>query len=429
MGGEAQTVSSLTLDDAIALALSRHPEMRVAAAGEDAAGARTRQVQAGFLPRVDLVEGWQRSDHPVFVFSALLAQRRFTAPDFALDRLNNPGAASNFRAGIVVEQTIFDGFRTRGMTRAAHHELEAARFETVRVGDELRLSVVTAFGRAVTSQAIARTARSTVTATREDLRRAVDRRDAGLETEASVLAFRVRIAEAEAGEARAGADASIARASLNALLGSELDDDRPLAPLTAPRVRERTSAALEAEAVHNRPEIRIADALRQKAIASMAAARASFWPVVVAQGGAEANGARIGDRTTAWSAAVQLRWNLFAGGADAARVAEADAQVRRAAAERERLETAIRLSVRTALADHQVAVARETTSRQMVEQAHESQRIIRDRYEEGLAPATDLLRAAELLSQAEAARIAASIDINVTAAALERAVGRAESKP
>ena len=102
--------------------------------------------------------------------------------------------------------------------------------------------------------------------------------------------------------------------------------------------------------------------------------------------------------------------------------------MRRAAAERERLETAVRLEVRSAVAGHRAALAREAASRRMVEQARESQRIIRDRYDAGLAPATDVLRAAELVSQAETARTSAVVDARVSAAALDRAAGRPGSK-
>ena len=70
----------------------------------------------------------------------------------------------------------------------------------------------------------------------------------------------------------------------------------------------------------------------------------------------------------------------------------------------------------------------EATGRRVVEQARESQRIIRDRYEAGLAPASDVLRAAELVAQAESSRTSAVIDVHVTAAAIDRAVGRSGLK-
>jgi outer membrane protein len=414
----------LTLDDAIALALARNPEIRAASAGEDAATARVGQARAGWLPRVDFTEGWQRGDHPVFVFSSLLSQRRFTADDFALDALNHPDALSNHRAALTLEQSLFDGFRVRGAVRAARLGTEIAALETSRVRAELRLGVVTAFGRALAAAAHADAAATAVATAEEDLRRAIDRRDAGVETEATVLAFRVQLAESEFRLVKARADASVARAGLNAVLALPLDDDRPLAPLPAPAAGAVDPVSLEEEAARRRPEIAQSAARHEQARAMLANARAGYWPQVVAQAGAEANGATFADRRTAWSAGFQVRWNLFGGGADAARVAEAAAEIARAEADRERLDRGIRLAVRTAVAEHAAALARERTGRQMVEQARESQRIIRDRYDAGLAPASEMLRAAELVAQAETARIAAAIDVHLAAAALDRAAGR-----
>ena len=79
--------------------------------------------------------------------------------------------------------------------------------------------------------------------------------------------------------------------------------------------------------------------------------------------------------------------------------------------------------MRTATAAYRSALAREAAERRIVEQARESQRMVRDRYEAGLSQAADVLRAAELVAQAEAARTAALMDLQVTAAALDRAVG------
>jgi hypothetical protein len=46
------------------------------AAAEREAARRVTRARAGYWPRVDVTESWQRGDQPVFVFSALLAQRR-----------------------------------------------------------------------------------------------------------------------------------------------------------------------------------------------------------------------------------------------------------------------------------------------------------------------------------------------------------------
>ena len=68
--------------------------------------------------------------------------------------------------------------------------------------------------------------------------------------------------------------------------------------------------------------------------------------------------------------------------------------------------------------------AEETVAIAALTQALESQRIIRDRYDAGLASVTDVLRAAEAVLDAEARATAAEMSIIMETVALNRAVGR-----
>jgi len=425
----AQDGRPLSLDDAVALALERNPAMHAARAAGDEADARVGQARGRYLPRLDFVEAWQGGNQPVYVFGSLLAQRRFTAADFALNSLNHPDPLSNHRAGIVVQQTLFDGFATRASTTGARLGASAAQLERQVAGARLHLEVVTAFGRALRARAARAVADAAVGTATEDVRRSETRRDVGLETEANVLAFRVHLAGAEAEKVRAAAEETVARAALNSLIAAPLDDTTPLVGLTELPQRDVDPVALETQALAHRPELQQARLSRDQAEAARLGARAGYLPHVLVNAGAEMNGETFTDRASAWSAALEVRWNLFAGGSDSARVAEASAAMRRADAERERLESMVRLEVRTTIAGYQAAVAREATGRRAVEQARESQRIIRDRYDAGLAPASDVLRAAELLAQAESARTGAIIDVHLTAAGIDRAVGRSGLEP
>ena len=74
---------------------------------------------------------------------------------------------------------------------------------------------------------------------------------------------------------------------------------------------------------------------------------------------------------------------------------------RRRALERTKAETAARLDVHVAVARLDAARASEAVGRAAVEQARESRRIIRDRYEAGLTDVASLLRSAEAGVQAE----------------------------
>ena len=85
----------------------------------------------------------------------------------------------------------------------------------------------------------------------------------------------------------------------------------------------------------------------------------SAWlPQVVGQAAYEWNDGSRGSPASAWVAGATVRMSLFTGGARLARVREAAHGIERAAAERDRLEAAVRLEVLTALEQLSAAHAR-----------------------------------------------------------------------
>jgi outer membrane protein TolC len=121
---------------------------------------------------------------------------------------------------------------------------------------------------------------------------------------------------------------------------------------------------------------------------------------------------------------AEVRVNLFRGFADTARISEASHAHVRAIADRERAVRRIEVEVRAALAELAAARGREEAGRAALAQARESQRIIRDRYESGLATVTDVLRAAEATLDAESRATGAGMDVILHTVALDRALGR-----
>jgi outer membrane protein len=82
------------------------------------------------------------------------------------------------------------------------------------------------------------------------------------------------------------------------------------------------------------------------------------------------------------------------------------------------------VDIRAVRAQLAAARSREDAGRAAVAQARESQRIIRDRYESGLATATDVLRAAEAVMDAVLRAMSAEMDVILQTVALDRALGR-----
>jgi outer membrane protein TolC len=414
----------LTLDAAIARALKQNPAARGADAARREASERTRQARAGWLPRLDLTETWQRGNQPVFVFGSILAQRSFTEANFAVDALNHPDPVSNFRTGVSVEQVVFDGVRTLSASRSAAIGEEIADAGSRDTAAALRLGVIEAFGETLMAQANRAAAAAAVASAEEDLRRAERRRDGGLATEADVLAVGVQLAQIRERQISAASRETVARLRLNEIMGEPLDTRFELLVPAPPEVEPPPLAELETEALANRPDVARAAAQERLAREAITAARSGFYPQAAVQGVYEFNGGTFSDRASAWTVGAVLRWNIFGGFADSAKLGEAKAATERARAERERQETAARVDVRTAVARLEDAQARAEVGRLAVAQAKESQRIVRDRFDAGLAPVNDLLRTAMAVLDADSHQTAATIDVLISAALLERARGR-----
>jgi outer membrane protein len=414
----------LSLPDAIARARAQNPDAGSSAAAEREAAQRVTQARAGYWPKVDVAESWQRGNQPVFVFSSLLGQRQFTAADFALGALNHPAAIDNFRTAVTVDQSLYDGVARANITVARiGHELAGATRQVV--DHDLAANVTLAYGRVLAAEGARRSAEAAVETARADRELAGNRRDAGLTTDADVLQIDVHLARTREQQIVAASDERIARARLNQLMGAPLGEPFVLDPAPAVALIDATDlAALEAEAITTRPDVTLANLQEQLARASQTAARAALYPQVAALGGWEMNGSVWTSRASSWLVGAGARVNVFNGLADKARLAEAADRATRLALERNKAETAARLDVHLAVAGVDAARASEAVGRDTVARARESRRIIRDRYEAGLTDVASLLRSAEAVAQAEAQQVAAQVAVLTASATLQRALGR-----
>lgn len=416
----------LTLEDAASLALVSHPAIDAAGAVISEAAAGVQVAQAGRLPRLTWSGGYTRSNNPVYVFGTLLTQQRFTEDNFAVDRLNRPPAVQNFQSVLSVEQTLFDANRTKYAVRAARVQEQMSSAERrARELDVLMGVATTYFGVALAVEQV-RMAEQTVMSADADVRRAQALFDSGMTTRADVLAVQVHRATAEQARIRAVNEVEVARAALNDAIGLGLGERRAVAtPLVAARPPTDTLEDYIATAVSLRPDTRQASLGVDLAAELSGQASTELWPTVVAQAAVEADGARFADQGGRnWLAGVSVRWDVWRGAANRARVTAARHGERQADARRREAESATELQVRRAWFAFRSAHQRLDVARTSVEQAEEALRIIRNRYESGLEAVTELLRGETALMDARYGRLAALFEQRTTRAALEYAAGR-----
>jgi outer membrane protein TolC len=417
---------TLTLQGAIQEALAHNAALRGARAGAAEAAERANEAHAGWFPRLSFTESWQRGDQPVFVFSSVLASRRFTAANFALDALNHPDPTGFFHGSIGAEQLLFDGGRQHSASDSARIRNDMATFAVDEAAATLIARTTQTYGRILTAEAGQRAAQASLQAAQEDLARAERRRDAGMATDADVLALVAQVATLRQRGIDYRADAAVARSELNRFMGSPVDRDyRVFEPARrgAGLSGMDLNAAL-AEADANRPELRRAAAAIRLAEAEGKGARTALIPQVAAQAAFDVSGTSFSSRAPSWIVGGEFRWNFSLGGAELARSRAAGAAQLRAAAEAEETRAAVHVEVATAIRRLEAAEARQAVGRSAVDQARERQRIIRDRFDAGVAGVTDVLQASSAVTDAEAQRISAVVDSFASEALLRRAIGR-----
>jgi outer membrane protein len=421
----AYSQDALSLRDAVRQAMARSKVIEASGASNDAALARITQARSGLLPKVNFAESWTRSDNPVFVFSSLLTQQQFSVSNFGLASLNHPDFLNNFQSLVTADQPLYDAGKTKRAVRTATLGKHLSQEEARRTQMEVISQVVLHYSDTQLGAEQVKVATQAMRSAEADLERAETRRSNGMATDADVLSIRVHIAAIHEEQIRRNAGLEVSRAAMNDAIGLPLDTDHalttPLAPL--PLVPNEISG-LEKSGIDTGPNARQTRIAREIAGVQAADARSNYLPQVALGGAFEVDRQRFVYRGGAnWLVSIGLRWNLFNGYADKARIAEAEAAVRRTAAEQGRTDSGIRLQVRQAWAGLKSAQERIDSAQASVAEALESLRISQNRFAAGLTTVTDLLRTEIALLETQTRYVAAVHDQRIAAAMLEFAAG------
>jgi len=399
--------------------------MEASDASRKAAESRIAEARGGYLPKVNYSESWTRSDNPVFVFSSLLTQHQFGEQNFQISPLNRPDFLNNFQSQVTADQTLYDGGQARHAVRSAKLTKDITMEDGRRTRMEVIAGAIRSYYDALLGAEELNATSQAMRSAQADLERAESVRSAGMSTDVDVLSIRVHLAGVREQQIRRQADLDVARAALNDALGLPLDTMHTLTTELAPwRLPDGLLADYEKNALNERPEARQVKLAINLAENQAATARSNLMPQVGVHAAFEADRQTFYDKGGAnWLVSIGLRWNLFNGFSDKARIEESKSAVRRSEADQAHANSAIQLQVRRAYADLRAAAQRIEVTDAAVAEAEESLRITQNRYEAGFSTVTDLLRTETALLEARTRRLAAIHDQRIAAAMLELAAG------
>jgi outer membrane protein len=417
--------TTITLADAVAMALEKNPAHKAALAERSVATAATRETRAILMPRLSFAESATRGNDPVFAFGTRLRQQRFTAADFALNRLNQPTPIGDFSTRFNGQWTLFDSFQNVQQLRRARLAEQAAQKELDRTDQEIVYRVIDAYYAVLFASREVQVAEASLKTAEALEERGHVRLISGVAVESDYLMAQTQAAVRRQDLIRAKDGLLLARASLAIATGIAADtafDVADMAPVHP--VENQKLAELEERALAHRPDLSRAGLEQAAQQTNVNGAKSAYGPRVNAFGSWQTDSPSPGwNGGSNWVAGIEVQLDLFDGGARKARLAREKATADRVAAMSEMLRDRIRLEVRSAYYDLDAARQQVEVARASITNAKESLRINQDRYESGLSTVTDLLRVEEATYRAQTDYWNAVYRVQTGAARLELATG------
>jgi len=423
--------SALSLQQAVKIALEKNPLRKVALADTKVASADVRQARSVLMPRLTFSETATRGNDPVYVFGSRLRQQRFTAADFALNKLNTPSPFGNFSTRFGGSWNLFDSFsswhgvsRAKEMNEAAVHQLE-------RTDQEIVFRVVDAYYGALLASKQLEVAEQAAKTAQAIMDRSQARFDSGLVVESDLLTAKVRMAARQQELIRARNNLDLARAQLSTAMGVPADSSfQPTEALAQRTLPVPVLQEVEKQALVNRPDLKRIQSEEAAQRQSVAIAKSSFGPRVNAFAGWEMDNPTFvaGGGGNNWLGGLEVQFDIFQGGAKRAELSRERALQERVTATKQVASDGVRLEVRRAYYNLDSARQEVEVARATIAQAQESLRINQDRYDGGLTTITDLLGAEEATRRSQTDYWEAVYRFHTSYASLELASGTLNSQ-
>jgi outer membrane protein len=421
---QSQSNETLTLSQAVEIALAKNPLTRVGSGGRQLANAQLSVARAGRWPLLQASESVTNSNNPVFVFGSLLEQGRFGVNNFQLGSLNNPAALTNFRAALSVRVPLFDQRQTRARIDLAKLGQQQADQQTELVAQQIRFGVVKSYFGLLLAQSRVVVADEAIQIATADLKRIRDRFETGLVVRSDLLAAEVQFSEFRQQKIQATGEVAIAQATLNTALGLPVNSPHTITDQLSDRLfTVETQDELIRLAMEQRPEYARAILAVRGNARQVRGARDEVLPRVDAFSSVGVSGRSSVTGSSDYAVGASVTVNLFDAGRKA-RINQARAAEAIALAEQEHLANQISLDVVRAYQQFVSARERLQVVAQTTEQAGEVLRIVQDRYHEGLTTITEVLRAELALVRARTDVLTARHDHYVAYANVLLATGR-----
>ncbi len=406
-----------TARNSVAFSLANSPDSRVALQRMAMANAAVNQAKVVNYPHIDISAEYGQTNNPMYSFGNILNQGVFTPSiDF-----NDPGRSDNlnFRAG--VKYRFYNGGRDQAGIEAAEAGFAGSETDLKSVHAQLAFEVLRSFQSIIQAQEMLVARKASLAAINSSLAVARARYDAGDLLKADLLNLEVQQSSASENLILAGHGLELSEKIFLNLLGlregevkidPQSDSEQTLPESRSYAARSELQSLVHAEEVA-KAQLRIAQAGNLPTVDGFASYQYDKGWVMDGSG-------------DSWMAGVKVNYRLFEGNKTEADIARSRAALASIRAQRDKMELGMDLEVKQADINYRRAVQRLQVTEKMVEQAEESARLSRTRFQEGVILSSDLIDVETRLSDALVRQSVAKATIRIAMADLRRAMGLAQ---
>ncbi len=397
----------LTLRACLARAAQMNPTLRVALHNEKVAEEDRRIARSGYLPRLDVQGGYTFQDDAQAMKALGTAFETQEA---------NYGSFS-----LVLTQTLYDFGRTSARYGRARAFQEAAGFEYQGQEQDVSLQVVEAYYGIWEARKILKSVEEELSQMTEHLQVAKDFYEQGVSTLNDLLQAEVKLAASRQQQLAAANSVENRWLLLNFLL-SQTPEYRAELEDQVESVEAFPHDGVE-KALKKRAEIKAMEKIVEGSKLEVAERKSSYAPELFARVAVDyLQNDKVAEQSI-MSAAIGLKVNLFDGGMTTARYHRATKLQLQKEEAIHQLKEKVGLEYRTAVNDARIAVERVRATEKAIEQGEENLRITRNRYQDLVGTATEVIDAQALLTQVRTDNYRARFDYQVARARVKKAMG------
>jgi outer membrane protein TolC len=415
---KVQETQPISLSQALELAKRNNNDLQVSVLQLERSKSVLREAQAALMPSVDL--------------NGDVTNSRSVGDTLAVKRQRNNGltvddAPSNtvFSGTAQIRYDLYTSGRRNAAIKEAQERIRVQELDVERQSEEIRLNVARAYYDLQQADENVRISQSAVTNAQASLKDAVALERAGVGTRFDVLRSQVNLANSQQDLTSAFSQQQIARRKLAPLLN--LSQSASISAGDPVKLAGLWQHPLEQSIVlayQNRPELQQNLAQRNISEAQRKQALAALGPQVSLVGRYNLLDQFDDDTSVSdgYSLGVQATFSLYDGGAAKARAAQSKTNIAIAETQFSEQRNQIRFQVEQAYSTQASNLENVQTSNVALEQAKESLRLARLRFQAGVGTQTDVINALNDLTRSEGNRVKAILDYNRALTELQRYV-------